>query len=68
MQIFGVSKLRRGAIAAIVVWVLVIRGLTARLKLFFYSPAFCICPTYFPHFWQNQIGLIAAEHTVVPNL
>jgi len=56
MQIFGVNKYVAVPIAAIVVWVLVIRGTYRQVEVIFLFACVCTFPTYFPHFWQSRIG------------
>src|ERR1700675_918287 len=68
MQIFGVSKYIAVPIAAIVVWVLVIKGTYRQVEVVF----FAACGFYLAYVFSAVLAkpdwLEAAKHTVVPNL
>src|ERR1700674_3222954 len=68
MQIFGVSKDVAGPIAAIVVWVLVIRGPYRQVEVIFLFACVLYLSYVFSAFLAKPDWLIAAEHTVIPNL
>src|SRR5437773_3526018 len=56
MQIFHVSKYIAVPVAAIIVWILVLRGTYRQVEVIFSLPASCTSPTCFPPFWQSRIG------------
>src|ERR1700726_1936803 len=68
MQIFGVSKYVAVPIAAIVVWVLVIRGTYRQVEVIFLFACVLYLSYVFSAFLANPDWLIAAKHTVIPNL
>src|SRR3989449_2209002 len=68
MQIFGVSKYVAVPIAAIVVWVLVIRGTYRQVEVIFLFACVLYLSYVFSAFLAKPDWLIASEHTVVPNL
>src|SRR5947207_14410955 len=68
MQIFGVSKYVAVPIAAIVVWVLVIRGTYRQVEVIFLFDCVLYLADVFSAFLAKPDWLIAAEHTVVPYL
>src|SRR6202162_6352835 len=68
MQIFGVSKYVAVPIAAIVVWVLVIRGTYRQVEVIFLFACVLYLSYVFSAFLAKPDWLIAAEHTVIPNL
>ncbi|MCU1314705.1 MAG: family manganese transport rane protein, partial [Candidatus Acidoferrum typicum] len=68
MQIFGVSKYVAVPIAAIVVWVLVIRGTYRQVEVIFLFACVLYLSYLFSAILAKPDWLIAAEHTVIPNL
>src|SRR5437588_1275684 len=68
MQIFGVSKYVAVPIAAIVVWVLVIRGTYRQVEVIFLFACVLYLSYVFSACLAKPDWLIASEHTVVPNL
>src|SRR6202521_2946048 len=66
MQIFGVSKYVAVPIAAIVVWVLVIRGTYRQVEVIFLFACVLYLSYVFSAFLANPDWLIAAKHTVIP--
>src|SRR5437868_7854760 len=68
MQIFGISKYVAVPIAAIVVWVLVIRGTYRQVEVIFLFACVLYLSYVFSAFLAKPDWLIASEHTVVPNL
>src|SRR3989449_5882252 len=68
MQIFGVSKYVAVPIAAIVVWVLVIRGTYRQVEVIFLFACVLYLSYVFSAILAKPDWLIAAEHTVIPNL
>jgi NRAMP (natural resistance-associated macrophage protein)-like metal ion transporter len=68
MQIFGVSKYIAVPIAAIIVWVLVLRGTYRQVEVIF----FAACGFYLAYVFSAVLAkpdwLEAAKHTVIPNL
>src|SRR5437773_606407 len=56
MEIFHVSKYIAVPLAAIIVWILVLRGTYRQVEVIFSLPASCTSPTCFPPFWQSRIG------------
>jgi NRAMP (natural resistance-associated macrophage protein)-like metal ion transporter len=68
MQIFGVSKYIAVPIAAIIVWVLVMRGTYRQVEVIF----FAACGFYLAYVLSAVLAkpdwLEAAKHTVIPNL
>src|SRR6267143_1767743 len=68
MQIFGVSKYVAVPIAAIVVWVLVIRGTYRQVEVIFLFACILYLSYVFSAVLAKPDWLIAAKHTVVPNL
>src|SRR3989475_113282 len=68
IQIFHVSKYVAVPIAAIVVWVLVIRGTYRQVEVIFLFACILYLSYVFSAFLAKPDWLIAAEHTVIPNL
>src|SRR5467141_2070371 len=68
MQIFGVSKYVAVPIAAIVVWGLVIRGTYRQVEVIFLFACVLYLSYVFSAILAKPDWLIAAEHTVIPNL
>jgi NRAMP (natural resistance-associated macrophage protein)-like metal ion transporter len=68
MQIFHVSKYIAVPIAAIIVWVLVLRGTYRQVEVIFLFA----CTLYLSYLFSAVLAkpdwLIAAKHTVIPNL
>jgi len=68
MQIFGVSKYIAVPIAAIIVWVLVLRGTYRQVEVIF----FAACGFYLAYVFSAVLAkpdwLEAAKHTAIPNL
>src|SRR6267378_984359 len=68
MQIFGVSKYLAVPLAAILVWVLVIRGTYRQVEVIFLFACVLYLSYVFSAFLAKPDWLIAAKHTVIPNL
>src|SRR3979409_2401715 len=68
MQIFGVSKYIAVPLAAIVVWILVIRGTYRQVEVIFLFACVLYLSYVFSAFLAKPDWLIAARHTVIPNL
>src|SRR6202795_5266262 len=68
MQIFGVSKYVAVPLAAIAVWVLVIRGTYRQVEIIFLFACVLYLSYVFSAFLAKPDWLIAAKHTVIPNL
>src|SRR2546423_3427719 len=68
MQIFGISKYVAVPIAAIVVWVLVIRGTYRQVEVIFLFACILYLSYVFSAILAKPDWLIAAKHTVIPNL
>src|SRR5436309_6581515 len=68
MQIFGVSKYVAVPIAAIVVWALVIRGTYRQVEVIFLFACILYLSYVFSAILAKPDWLIAAKHTVIPNL
>src|SRR6266436_5680755 len=68
MQIFGISKYVAVPIAAIVVWVLVIRGTYRQVEVIFLFACVLYLSYVFSAILAKPDWLIAAKHTVIPNL
>src|SRR5205809_7890706 len=68
MQIFGISKYVAVPIAAIVVWVLVIRGTYRQVEVIFLFACILYLSYVFSVILAKPDWLIAAKHTVIPNL
>src|SRR6266403_2097567 len=68
MQMFGVSKYVAVPIAAIVVWVLVIRGTSRQVEVIFLFACILYLSYVFSAILAKPDWLIAAKHTVIPNL
>jgi NRAMP (natural resistance-associated macrophage protein)-like metal ion transporter len=68
MQIFGVSKYVAVPIAAILVWVLVIRGTYRQVEVIFLFACVLYLSYVFSAILARPDWLIAAEHTVIPNV
>src|SRR6202795_5154224 len=68
MQIFGVSKYIAVPIAAIIVWVLVLRGTYRQVEVIFFGS----CGFYLAYVFSAVLAkpdwLEAAKHTAIPNL
>jgi NRAMP (natural resistance-associated macrophage protein)-like metal ion transporter len=68
MQIFGVSKYVAVPIAAIVVWVLVLRGTYRQVEVIFFAACGFYLAYVFSAFLARPDWLEAARHTAIPNL
>ena len=68
MQIFGVSKYIAVPIAAIIVWVLVLRGTYRQVEVIFFAACGFYLAYVFSAFLAKPDWLEAAKHTVIPNL
>src|SRR5206468_4669935 len=68
MQIFGVGKYVAVPIAAIVVWVLVIRGTYRQVEVIFLFACVLYLSYVFSAVLAKPDWLIAAKHTVIPNV
>jgi Mn2+/Fe2+ NRAMP family transporter len=68
MQIFGVSKYIAVPIAALVVWILVLRGTYRQVEVIFFVACGFYLAYVFSAFLAKPDWLEAARHTVVPNL
>jgi len=68
MQIFGVSKYVAVPIAAILVWVLVIRGTYRQVEVIFLFACVLYLSYVFSAILAKPDWLIAAEHTAIPNV
>src|SRR5580692_1667772 len=68
MQIFGVSKYIAVPLAAILVWVLVIRGTYRQVEVIFLFACVLYLSYVFSAFLAKPDWLIAAKQTVIPNL
>jgi NRAMP (natural resistance-associated macrophage protein)-like metal ion transporter len=68
MQIFGVSKYIAVPIAAIVVWVLVLRGNYRQVEIVFLAACLLYLSYVFSAFFAKPDWLEAARHTVIPTL
>src|SRR5229473_1432847 len=68
MQIFGVNKYVAVPIAAMLVWVLVIRGTYRQVEVIFLFACVLYLSYVFSAFLAKPDWLIAAKHTVFPNL
>src|SRR6202171_3699419 len=68
MQIFGVSKYIAVPIAAILVWVLVLRGTYRQVEVIFFAACGFYLAYVFSAFLAKPDWLEAAKHTVIPNL
>src|SRR5438105_4831387 len=68
MQIFGISKYVSVPIAAIVVWALVIRGTYRQVEVIFLFACVLYLSYVFSAVLARPDWLIAAKHTVIPNL
>ena len=68
MQIFGVSKYVAVPIAAILVWVLVIRGTYRQVEVIFLFACVLYLSYVFSAILAKPDWLLAAKHTVIPNL
>jgi Mn2+/Fe2+ NRAMP family transporter len=68
MEIFGISKYIAVPVAAIVVWILVMRGTYRQVEVIF----FFACGFYLTYVLSAVLAkpdwLLAAKHTVIPNL
>jgi Mn2+/Fe2+ NRAMP family transporter len=68
MQIFGISKYISVPIAAILVWILVIRGTYRQVEVIFLFACVLYLSYVFSAFLAKPDWLIAFKHTVIPNL
>src|SRR5438105_11764905 len=68
MQIFGISKYVSVPIAAIVVWALVIRGTYRQVEVIFLFACILYLSYVFSAVLAKPDWLIAARHTVIPNV
>jgi NRAMP (natural resistance-associated macrophage protein)-like metal ion transporter len=68
MQIFGVSKYIAVPIAAILVWVLVLRGTYRQVEVIFLAACVLYLSYVFSAFLAKPDWLEAARHTVIPSL
>src|SRR4030081_744021 len=68
MEIFHVSKYVAVPTAAIVVWMLVIRGTYRQVEVIFLFACVLYLSYVFSAFLAKPDWLIAAKHTVIPNL
>jgi len=68
MQIFGINKYVAVPIAAILVWILVIRGTYRQVEVIFLFACVLYLSYVFSAFLAKPDWLIAARHTVIPNL
>src|SRR5712664_4226533 len=68
MQIFGINKYIAVPIAAIVVWILVIRGTYRQVEVIFLFACVLYLSYVFSAFLAKPDWLIAAKETVIPNL
>jgi NRAMP (natural resistance-associated macrophage protein)-like metal ion transporter len=68
MQIFGVSKYIAVPIAAIVVWVLVLRGNYRQVEIVFLAACLLYLSYVFSAIFAKPDWLEAARHTVIPTL
>src|SRR5260370_9387242 len=68
MQIFGINKYIAVPIAAIVVWILVIRGTYRQVELIFLFACFLYLSYVFSAFLAKPDWLLAPKETVIPSL
>src|SRR6202049_1467776 len=68
MQIFGVSKYIAVPIAAIIVWVLVLRGTYRQVEVIFFAACGFYLAYVFSAFLAKPDWLPCAKHSLVPNL
>src|SRR5467141_127775 len=68
MQIFGINKYVAVPIAAMLVWILVIRGTYRQVEVIFLFACVLYLSYVFSAFLAKPDWLIAAKHTVIPNL
>jgi len=68
MQIFGINKYVSVPIAAMLVWILVIRGTYRQVEVIFLFACVLYLSYVFSAFLAKPDWLIAAKHTVFPNL
>jgi NRAMP (natural resistance-associated macrophage protein)-like metal ion transporter len=68
MQIFGISKYIAVPIAALLVWVLVLRGTYRQVEVIFLFACVLYLSYLFSAVLAKPDWLSAAEHTVIPNL
>src|ERR1700747_2653211 len=68
MQIFGISKYIAVPLAAMLVWVLVIRGTYRQVEVIFLFACILYLSYLFSAFLAKPDWLIAAKQTVIPNL
>src|SRR6266702_7741537 len=68
MQIFHVSKYIAVPVAAIIVWILVLRGTYRQVEVIFLFACVLYLSYLFSAFLAKPDWLLAAEHIVIPNL
>ena len=68
MEIFHVSKYIAVPVAAIIVWILVLRGTYRQVEVIFLFACVLYLSYLFSAFLAKPDWLLAAEHTVIPNL
>ena len=68
MQIFHVSKYIAVPVAAIIVWILVLRGTYRQVEVIFLFACVLYLSYLFSAFLAKPDWLLAAHHTVIPNL
>ena len=68
MQIFHVSKYIAVPIAAIVVWILVLRGTYRQVEVIFLAACVLYLSYVFSAFLARPDWLLAAKHTVIPHV
>src|SRR2546425_1143255 len=68
MQIFHVSKYIAVPVAAIIVWILVLRGTYRQVEVIFLFACVLYLSYLFSAFLAKPDWLLAAQHTVIPNL
>src|SRR5438445_5245709 len=68
MQIFHVSKYIAVPVAAIIVWILVLRGTYRQVEVIFLFACVLYLSYLFSALLAKPDWLLAAEHTVIPNL
>src|SRR6266702_3879801 len=68
MEIFHVSKYIAVPAAAIIVWILVLRGTYRQVEVIFLFACVLYLSYLFSAFLAKPDWLLAAEHTVIPNL
>src|SRR6266849_3485526 len=68
MEIFHVSKYIAVPVAAIIVWILVLRGTYRQVEVIFLFACVLYLSYLFSAFLAKPDWLLAAQHTVIPNL